>query len=153
MKLLILLLPFYAFAGTYIMPDLNDPNRLKVETRSDRPASVICDIQDQNGNASDYKIEVIKGELGLVDRAKRLVGLNVEVIRDWTPGETLAEGESIQCSIDSTKKKAREDAEKAKANAEKVKADKKKNDLDAFCRSPKAGIETFYCQDKGYEYP
>lgn len=135
--ILLLFISFNASAACYYMPDLNDASVYKIECRSKASGTEVCTVPG-DWNVKDVKVEI------------REPGMLFDSFRDWSKGDVLAADESIVCSIDTDKKDERIAVEEAKVKAEKDKADAKKANWDTFCVSPKAGLETLICQDKGY---
>jgi len=102
------------------------------------PYKRICIGIEGERVASDYKVQILEP------------GIIFDTFRDWNKDAVMIPGESIVCSIDSDKKDERLEVEQAKKDAEKVKKDAKKDAWAAVCDSPKAGLETLICQERGY---
>lgn len=108
----------------------------------------VCRMVDGERDGSLYDVKIIKGQnLGLIDRARDFLGLEVESMRDWAPGETLERDETILCRVDQNKKQAKIDLREAKEAARKT---KEKNDRAAWkaaCENNE--IHPLICKDKG----
>lgn len=111
----------------------------------------ICRMVDENRVASDYKIEIQKRELGLIDKAKELIGLDADLKREWSKDARLDPDEEIICTIDEVKKQERLNAIEAARQAEEAKKAKKDSDWATACSSVKAGsVEALVCLERGY---
>lgn len=108
----------------------------------------VCRMVDGERDGSLYDVKIIKGQnLGLIDRARDFLGLEVESMRDWAPGETLNPDERILCRVDQNKKQAKIDLREAKEAARKT---KEKNDRDAWTVAcAKKEIHSLICKERG----
>lgn len=108
---------------------------------SKTPYTRVCPGIEGERVASDYKVEILEpGTLPLTDTR-----------RDWTQGDTLANGESVVCSIDDTKKATRIADEQKKIDDEKAIKDKKDLDWKALCLAEKGTLWALRCLERGFE--
>lgn len=109
----------------------------------------VCRMIEGSKHPTDYKVQILKGEkLGLLDKAKEFVGMQIDSVRDWSPGTTLEPGESILCRIDESAKQARLDLEEIKQKAKEKQIKDKQDAWKAACDAEE--IHPLICKDKGF---
>lgn len=111
------------------------------------PKGMICQVQSED-DGSLYDVKIIKGQnLGLIDRARDFLGLEVESMRDWAPGETLKPDERILCRVDQSKKQAKLDLREAKEKAQEKLKENKQAAWKTACENNE--IHPLICKERG----
>jgi hypothetical protein len=130
----------------YLVPCVDGSGACNIGTNQ-TPKDMLCEVPD---DSNDYDIEIKKRELGLLDKAKEMVGLKASLTRAWTSGDSIEVDEEIECVLNLTKKGQRLDAIAEREIQEKAKKDKQTLDWQTACGRAKGDVELLICQERGF---